>query len=534
MANGRRSGCAGCITAFIIILVLVLATALALFFLVRDTSPIMTEDATKDTRSTEQIVKSLMGSALLETEDAAEIDATFSEADLNAILAGIVRSNKVKGLEGLAINFIDDNSLSFKASFKFSIFQALINADIGFSESEDGKTLTFTFKSIKAGKIPMSDTIIKWVGQLAKLDQTIANISVGGTKLNAKLEYSPLRVSVAKETILNLVLNQATSESNNVATSLLSWAVSDNDLGKLSFGKNGVGIKINLTELAYSQVRDGDMSTSINVDQIDTKLETLLNNGAIDCSQIDVSANFIIKGYDKLSSSEKDAISEIDYSSIGINNKQNYEGVLPSEEHTFMQYALGSLDVDMDNPAIIMTSGSAYMKVKESDINTIILTKSLVGTTVTFYNLKNDGTYDVSIITLEAFNMDIKDNETTLSFVISINGYKTIMKIKCAGEPQTGTSLTLNITNMHVGSKVASNDLVKAFLTKVNEAVSGDNWLSCNVEEKTITFSFDSIVKEKQVLKTIMNLSGTQTKSSLKDNNDGDGFVQLEIKWFND
>lgn len=533
MAGGKKSGCGCFLTVVLVILLVIIIVALVLFFMVRDTTTVMSEQAIKDTRSSETIVKSLMGGAIEKSNTTKQIDATFSEEDLNAILAGVVRNKPIQGLEGLAIKFTSENALTFNAQFHYSIFKTVLKADVEFAEvkSEEKTYLQFTIKSIKAGKIGLADWIIKTVGGWMKLEESIKNLKIGGVALNLKLEYSPLRVSIQKSDLTNLLLSKIADESSPLVAELLSWTVSDDNLGKLSFGSGGVGLKINLEDLAYSSSRDGEVTTFTNIPEVTGKLNTLLNNKVIDESKLDASANFIVKGYARLSDSEKSIVNTVDYSSVGISNKESYDGYLPTTNNSFAQFAMQGITSEMLDPNNLLHDGQIALKVNEAQIESLVLTKNFIGTTIAFFAIGEDNKYTTSIIVVDGFDMNITDGRTTISIIISINGYKTIVKVNATGNDQEGTKVQLVVDNIYAGAKQASESLTKALLNALSEQVEDDGWLSCDSENKTITFSFDGVVKGNNYLQIILNNSVTKTKTALKDNIDGNGYVQLTISW---
>lgn len=517
----------------IIIIVIIIVAVLAILLV--NNSNVMTSEVEEDTRTVETIVKSSLVDTVANADSTKTIEAGFSVDQLNYIIGAVFRGLEEKEvskyLRGAAIQAEDEDTLTLKVGAKYSIFKTV--AQLTMDYKADGDDLVFTVNTIKLGRIKAPTKLLNTIFKKLKLDDALQNITVAGQKIDITIAYSPLSIKIAKQNLVNLIVKAAMSDGDNVTGALLGWAANES-FSTFNFGENGIGITINTTSLEYDATRDGDLCANLDTNVIDTKIKTLLDNKTITEEQAEVSANFIVRGYDALNTNQKTVVNGIDFSSIGITNNQTYAGMVPHKEFTFYQRTIESAGsalnaIDLNSPG----SGTVTLKMSDADMTDLIVSKGVIGTTSVLYGIGSDGKYVVATIIIESIRMEITDNAMSMCIVVSIDGERLSIKLNTTANPQAGHGITTNYSALKVGDNTANETLANAFYTTLKTVASDSDWITVDDAAKTIELSYKNVIENNNKLSLLTKFSAefVSEETSLVGQNEGDGLLQYRLSW---
>ena len=261
----------------------------------------------------------------------------------------------------------------------------------------------------------------------------------------------------------------------------------------------------------HIKVQHDDVGT-----QCRDKLVQLVNENQFDQSDQKVFGNnlkivfsyLFSGGYDKLNEDSKALIDSIDFTTVGITDKEAYEGFGLNNSDSYlndkMKEGLLTFD-DLEDKKTEVTI------LNEKDLNNYIAGRNVIGFT-TLMHRQTEESYKINYMTVDNFYSNIyhDGDEQIAEFVckININGYPTSLTfVSTADVGNDSIVFTIKDDGVKYG-EVATNELTESFFNIITAALNnGDSTISAATTEegkRTITMHFTNIIDE---AKTAMKAS---------------------------
>ena len=270
-----------------------------------------------------------------------------------------------------------------------------------------------------------------------------------------------------------------------------------------------LGLNIDINKLIFDSNRDVEIPYHVDFNNISDKVEQLLNNEIINLDDANAVGTYLVKGYQKLDANDRSKIDNIDFSSIGINNSSNYEGILVYDDAKVEEIFASQVPTTLEG-----LQNFSGLKLSEKNFNDILLQSNLVGGMFCFAR-KEAGEYQVSYIAIESIYVDLKDNHFAIYLTMSLNGQSIVLNMEIDAQETVGLKVDGNIESLRFGSEVLNDSETTSLLSYLNGTVNQD-WIKIDADSNTIDIDFTNMFSVDESLKTLIeNLGNIHTDKEL-------------------
>ncbi len=456
------------------------------------------------------------------TKENGEIELTFEEKELNIILKSIcldldeqikdsnivIETMYVDVLENNDIKFISYlDVMGFKTSLKGDFHMELINMDF-----------TIQINNIQVGKMNFEREKVVALIKMINGDNLKNDLSLDGINISSDLSKMTVTISIdsLKDKIVSLMKE---TDEYGLYSTLLGIIFRIDDLIHLAKDVHEIGMNINLNQFAYSEEKDVPMPYFVNFDDVNIKVETLLNNNIANEENVNDIATFIARG-NNASNEVIDATKDIDLSSVGINNNSTYKGIINYDDRSFSDTLISQIPTSIEE----LNNFNGF-KLRESEWNNFFAKSDAIGQIFNFIR-EEDGLFKSSYIGVNSLYIDIIDNHFALYLTISINGKNLVINFELDNEKTDGLKINSIVSSMRLGEIELLDNEIKSLLTFLNGTLKAD-WIQIKAEEKKINFDFTTIFSENKNLSDFLN-SSSNVHTSFKED-EGNGYTLIEI-----
>lgn len=448
------------------------------------------------------------------------IAMVITENDMDNILESALNTTGVKsGLVKKAYVNIEGKRYTFYIDLDLYVMRSRIKFVTNLEESEDKSTFVFRIKDMSIGMIT----------GLVKPTKAIVQRFVNEQMVNTVFKQAGLSITFDRE---NYALNykkadimsdiNAMGGNNNMGLFLnVVQTLVDKDMANFNIDSpNFLDITMDLKSLKTNEyVTDDAEHIKVQHDDVGTqcrdKLVQLVNENQFDRTDEKVFGNnlkivfgyLFSGGYDKLNEDSKALIDSIDFSTVGITDKEAYEGFGLNNSDSYlndkMKEGLLTFD-DLEDKKTEVTI------LNEKDLNNYIAGRNVIGFT-TLMHRQTEESYKINYMTVDNFYSNIyhDGDEQIAEFVckININGYPTSLTfVSTADVGNDSIVFTIKDDGVKYG-EVATNELTESFFNIITAALNnGDSTISAATTEegkRTITMHFTNIIDEaKTAMKT--------------------------------
>ena len=449
------------------------------------------------------------------------IAMVITENDMDNILESALNTTGVKsGLVKKAYVNIEGKRYTFYIDLDMYVMRSRIKFVTNLEESEDKSTFVFRIKDMSIGMItglvkPTKAIVQRFVNeQMVNTVFKQAGLSITFDRANYVLNYK-------KADIMSDI--NAMGGNNNMGLFLnVVQTLVDKDMANFNIDSpNFLDITMDLKSLRTNEyVTDDAEHIKVQHDDVGTqcrdKLVQLVNENQFDQSDQKAFGNnlkivfgyLFSGGYDKLNEDSKALIDSIDFSTVGITDKEAYEGFGLNNSDSYlndkMKEGLLTFD-DLEDKKTEVTI------LNEKDLNNYIAGRNVIGFT-TLMHRQTEESYKINYMTVDNFYSNIyhDGDEQIAEFVckININGYPTSLTfVSTADVGNDSIVFTIKDDGVKYG-EVATNELTESFFNIITAALNnGDSTISAATTEegkRTITMHFTNIIDE---AKTAMKAS---------------------------
>lgn len=488
---------------FLIVLI-ILVTLLGAFvgtvlYLLTD-NDINEPDYLKDSQYKEPNISEILSKGLEDTKNTKQIEFALDEKDLNILLKStMLKLNEpLSSLNTSVITaYVDaeNGQLKFASFFKVTNLTASLKGD--FSYSLNNGSVTLSLKKINISKIEVTPST---VSNFISADEINSTVNEGLSDSGIKFNFSDEEISVSLEfaEVKKMLLEElGTTSDTSLYQTLLSLIFRLDNMISLTESADKLGLSINIDKLCFDENRDIAMPYKVDFDNISDKVEQLLNNNIITLEDVSAIGTYLVKGYEKLDGADRSKVDSIDFSTIGITNSSEYEGVLVYDNSTVEEIFTNQVPTDL-----VGLQNFSGFKLTEQNFNDILLQSKLVGGMYCFAREESDG-YKLSYIAIESIYVDLIDDHFAIYLTMSLNGQSIVLNMEIDAKEAEGLKVDGEIKSLRIGSEMLNEDETKTLLSYLNNTVNED-WIKINPDNSSIAIDFTDMFSENTDLNNLL------------------------------
>lgn len=452
--------------------VILVGGAATLYFLVSDYGKPTYQ---KTSLTAQDVTGYNLATAFSDTKSSKKISYQMKQDDFNQILAlsmDSLDSQAKNYLNGVELK-IDGDTYHILVYAKASIISSTI--DVSCSFAEDDSSYYLNIQNVKVGHLSGLTSIVMNVLKQVSFDTLFSSLGI-----HMKADLGNKRFVYAKKDAKGDLSSLLSSQSGNGLVSSVLGNFFEMDLLSLKF-TSGLTAEIDLeplnTNAAFcskgNMLKDSDM----DLEGQKEKVKTLLEKNIIDMdgNHPQTVFEYLIRGYDSLSSEKKAYIDSVSLSEVGISDsfRKLYRGYQPKETDVTKTVLDSAL-----NGNLVSDDG---ILIKEDVLNDYLKSQGLLGYGYLMpYHF--DDEYILNYITLDNcyFNMLERDGKEEMDMVlgISINGYETSIVFENRKSESLSYGMKLKNENIYFGTKNVNDDLKNQLYTLVKDNLPENDFLS--------------------------------------------------------
>lgn len=442
--------------------------------------------------------------------DHQKMEVSVSENDMDNILhVGLKKAVGESPVVKKAYINIKENRYTFFIDLDGTLIKSRIKIFTLLRESEDKTAFIFDIKDITLGQIsglngPVKDIVQKYVNT-----ETI-NTFVNKANLSITFDPNSMSFTYKKIDVIEDIQKLAMGAVSDLYFDIIDTMLKDNLVTFDTKTNNFMDAYVDLEPLETNDlVTDDADHLRVEADEVsDQCRENLLSlvqekKIATDDATLIAGFKFLFGGWNYLLEEEQNLIKDVNMSTIGIDNLDEYKGfdLMDSEAKLFEK-----MKTKVNVQSLIQDHSLDLCSLSEKDINDYVAGRNIVGYTTLLHRQDGDE-YKINFITIDNFYMNFYSptdgeragkNVAEMVCKINVNGYHTSLTFDTLMEGDTieDNKMVFNIQNIRFGNVNAEN-LTQQFFGIIFDALnknSNDSALSADKEKHTITLDFNEII----------------------------------------
>ena len=470
-----------------VLLVAVLVTGVILVVMIHEKRDVTDPAVAAKNRRFSTVLNSHMEADLTAARESGEARFLFSEEDLKFLFYAILQS--IDPPPGVTLSGVDvtvaDGVYTLAVSAKIGVMPTVLRTGLSFAESAGSYSVTLTQAS--AGSLEVVRGLGHWI--LCRTDPKKVESALASAHLYCSVDLDAMTVTFTKENILRTVSALTGSEEDAALLHLLLDVVLDHgSLLSLSLGDNNLlGAVLHLARIRYNAEERGALPYTYDFDAVARQTETLLATGVITEEQVSPVFRLLVKGYESLSDKDKEALREVDLTSVGVTDKETYRGMMEKERR--------SLSDLLTNDQFFLSSGSLLpmfgVKITDDMLTEVLRSMNFVGFSLAF---SGADTGRVAYVVIEQFNLLATEDHIDLGMIVNINGVQTVMTAALSAPPAAGVAINAKVDSVMLGEEPLTEAQRRELLTYLASAADGVDFIAFDAEEETVTLRFDEAI----------------------------------------
>lgn len=492
-----------------------------------DNAPV---DLYKDDVTLDNELVSLLDGAIDTSIDTDNLMLTLSEDEINKLIFGVIKDNvnssyrkddcekdeclyiyqnKVNssipliGNRNLTVKnaYVEmmDNSLS--AFITLNLMGIKTNLKVKFSLNKTDEFYLLKIDRLGLGDLNLTNGIGKFVFKrilkYSKITEDKINEELENKNILLEFDLENLIFSFTKEDLGVMLMNVTKDENNDnqvlIKEFLKLLTDSNNDLIALGFFGNGekeFGVKLNLENLKYNQETDGIPLFRLDYDDYKSKITTLTNLNIVNNDSFKMISNYLINGYNKLTIEEKDKIKFIDFTSIGIINNSDYNGLLNYQGKTDLEAYITNKLYDALSD---LSNNEINLYLDEQIINQVLLETGLVGTGFNLYS-KTNGSFSLIYTGIEAIWVDVVDNKIGIKMIYNLNGIRLSLFTNFTNNAMEEDIIEAEFDELRLGQQEFSEDFKTSIMSMISNSLNLTKSGIFKIEDNKIIIDSDEFI----------------------------------------
>jgi len=452
----------------------------------------------------------VMVDSLDHTLDHETMEIIVNENDMDNILhVGLKKAVGQSTVVKKAYMYVNKDRYNFYIDLDGNIIKTRIKVYTLLEESQDKSAFIFKIKDIALGNAsgltgPLKDIINKYINY-----ETV-NRFVQSAGLTIEFNPDTMSMTYSKANIVKDIEKLTNNSSNGLYFDIMDTMLKDNLVAFETATNNFMEAYVDLTKLQTNElVTDDSDHLKIQADEVSDQVRDnliyLANNNLIPTDEASLKTGFkyLFGGWNYINEEEQNVIKDIDMSTIGIDNNEEYKGFdLMDVNAKLFEKMKDTVDVD----ALVNDHSVDLCSLTEQQINEYLAGRNIVGYTTLLHRQIGEE-HKINYITIDNFYMNIytplfgdRVGKRVAEMVckINVNGYHTSLTFDTLmeGESAENNCLTFDIQKINFGS-TAANNLTEQFFSIIYDALnknSNDSSLRADKENHTITLDFNEII----------------------------------------
>lgn len=483
----------------------------------------------EDKTSSSSYISYAIGESIKDTAETNIFDITLDEKELNYLLNAILRETKEQiNTSPLEIDYIyttidEESGLNVFVPARVFSIKTVVKTAVKITQVDE--EITIELVDLKIGRISFASKLAKKIMGINAIEAEIEK-SLTNNNVDVEVNLDNFAFTITTSQLQNIILDALKEDGNiELYKTVFSMFFLEDNVININFGLNNkAGVTLNLQKMSYSENTDGEDDIDYDITSIVTKAETLLNNEALSEKDLSAAFRYLLLGYDRIKDQDLVIINKIDFSSVGITSRSNYQGIIPQEDFAMIDVFNSITLVDL-----LINPGWLTVKITETDLNKIFLGMDLLGTAFAFPYLEED-TYQVSYIAISSFYVDIFQDKIEIKLVFDVNGKETIVKTEFAGTKNQDLLIELDFIDLNLGQIVGSEINRTNILTYLAGVLENEAWLEFNIPNQKIIFKFAEMLTANELLQDIIVETGTKETQFIGNSLIDEGYIELRIQ----
>ena len=506
----------------IILIVIILVLGGGLMILISDSGEVDEKYKNYDKELDYETQKTISYS-LMETRDTDIIDLSFTEESLNYMLAAVLNNAKANlsdfNIDGIQLSISENSDITANVFAKTSFISTVARGKVKLTSSDEGISLEIS--ELGLGKIKVGKTLISSIMSLIISEKDLEDLlSSSGIKINVDL--SEMTVTLKYEEVENSLKNIFKDDENIDIYSLFIDILFKNNLLTVVDHDSKVGLTLSVNKLSYNQTDFYEIPYSFNYEGVKENVEFLLVNNIINYKQTTYVFDYLVRGYDAIKDEEGyEFIPDLNLSSIGIFENRLYQGILNYEYETIPELLASQAPASL----LEVLSSTFVVKLYEKSINDLLFKIGVAGISYAFAREENN-TWKVSYIYIESIYSKIFNDYMDLVLTLNINGKHIAIKCRLNASDSNGLKVVTTVDEIRFGDIILSENQKISLLKYLNVATNEEEWIKIDVEEKKITFDFESYFGSNAMLSQVIEHSSSTSTQFVRDEK---GYIKISI-----
>lgn len=483
----------------------------------------------EDKTSSSSYISYAIGESIKDTAETNIVDITLDEKELNYLLNAILRETKEQiNTSPLEIDYIyttidEESGLNVFVPARVFSIKTVVKTAVKITQVDE--EITIELVDLKIGRISFASKLAKKIMGINAIEAEIEK-SLTNNNVDVEVNLDNFAFIITTSQLQNIILDALKEDGNiELYKTVFSMFFLEDNVININFGLNNkAGVTLNLQKMSYSENTDGEDDIDYDITSIVTKAETLLNNEALSEKDLSAAFRYLLLGYDRIKDQDLVIINKIDFSSVGITSRSNYQGIIPQEDFAMIDVFNSITLVDL-----LINPGWLTVKITETDLNKIFLGMDLLGTAFAFPYLEED-TYQVSYIAISSFYVDIFQDKIEIKLVFDVNGKETIVKTEFAGTKNQDLLIELDFIDLNLGQIVGSEINRTNILTYLAGVLENEAWLEFNIPNQKIIFKFAEMLTANELLQDIIVETGTKETQFIGNSLIDEGYIELRMQ----
>ena len=236
--------------------------------------------------------------------------------------------------------------------------------------------------------------------------------------------------------------------------------------------------------------------------------------------------SYLVNGHDRSSDSVNNFVKDLDLSSIGISDKETYQGIpLPPKVDI-----ISEARDDANSRISTIPLDGIICRLDETKFDGSLATQSLFGHTYTLSRRLEDNSVKLNYIVVDNFYSNIIDNHFVFVVQFNINGYpNTVVVDAIADNEDVGEyKMSFSVNDIYYGNELARNHLKEELYTLITDSVKNEDWVfvSFNDEKKQMIIDLSTAIDP--AVKSLVASDGKTGKIRVKgESKDSNGYLEV-------
>lgn len=437
---------------------------------------------------TEKVFKQIILDSFDNTETEHQIRVRLTEDNINQVLRNALDGTGDTG--GLVNNVYVAIGNTYDFTMEVNIYNFFkTKLTIATALTIDDTNITFGIADITVGRIHGMNALVN--GVLKNVSEADFNNAFHNSGIDLTVDFANLRLIYPIESFYNNLSKMLGNESTY--TSMLKEMVTNKDLRtfypikdraiECAINLEAMKLTDEITGISGYHIPSGYLTGVIN--HAKTTVVSILNEGLVNESDLNVLVKYYMLGHDRLSGDEANTIdSYLSSSTIPTASSATIYNSGLTEDDQLKKIAEKQIQ---DQIAEDPFRETVTVTVTNAQIDKMFKESSIIGTSFPFGKMDSDGNSKVHIMSLSRITSLIKGNNLFVVISVNISGYEIDLALKTTFESSQESygTVKFSVSDMYLGS-VKVNDDTKAALMSLIETSVGAAAFNDNVSLVTV------------------------------------------------